>query len=430
MWTEREPGPMTIDPVHYDGIAALADRIRHDADPEEHRDLAETVWADHLDPLRRDGEAVLEPIESVARRAAPVEDLALQDSPFGTAHGLDSGTINPTTFKNGLLLDLAQAAMAAVPSDLPLHRARTYIMPVHSNDASVDHGTDGWIPFDEDHGRGRIVQTDPLARDEERIVHGLALYLAESHHALANADRVSDVLFLDGPLYPKGLLHWRGRHGTLAERAAEDDLVAEVLENYVALVETFLDRGVPIVGFVKAPQSRGLVRTLAESGRPSPWASDAAFFAQVLERRERTDGRWERLTGELTWTGWFRSRLGADGAFAGPETELGVSRSRSATDYEVAFFVVYDPRTDLVFKAELPGGFAADPDLRDRVERAVLRGIAAERGPPLPVAKADELARIGTAEKTELVRRLETAFDTEEDRNYDAERWGRPGERG
>ncbi|MBS3760042.1 DNA double-strand break repair nuclease NurA [Halodesulfurarchaeum sp.] len=437
---------MTIDPVHYDGIASLADRIRHDADPEAHRDLAETVWADHLDPLRKDGAAVLEPIDSVTRRAAPIEDLALQESPFGTAHGLDSGTINPTTFKNGLLLDLAQAAMSAVPSNLGLHRARTYIMPVHSNDATVDHATDGWIPFDEDHGRGRIVQTEALARDEERIVHGLALYLAESHHALQHADAVEEVLFLDGPLYPKGLVHWRGRHGSIGDLAGENDLVAEVLQNYVDLVEDFLDRGVPLVGFVKSPQSRGLIRTLAETGRPSPWASDAAFFTQVLEQREgETEpqargssqqervggpqaggtGQRGRVTEDLTWTGWFRSRLGADGVFSAPETELGVTRSRPATDYEITFFVVYDPRTDLLFKAELPGGFAEESAVRSAVEQAVLRGVAAERGPPLPIAKADELARIGAEGKAELVRRLEVAFNTTEDRNYNYERWGR-----
>jgi len=39
------------------------------------------------------------------------------------------------------------------------------------------------------------------------------------------------------------------------------------------------------------------------------------------------------------------------------------------------------------------------------------------------VGKADELARIGAAEKGELVRKLERAFDSREDENYDDERW-------
>jgi len=418
---------MTLDPVHYDGIATLAERIRHDADPEEHRELAETVWSSHLDPLYRDGTAVLEPLDEQARKAASVEDLALQEPPFDTVHGLDSGTINPTTFKNGLLLDLAQAAMSASPSELDLHRARTYIMTVHSNDTTLDPGTDGWEPFDEDHGRGRIVQTRDLARDQERIVHGLALYLAESHHALEHVGDVEELLVLDGPLYPKGVMHWLGRHGTIADLAGEDDLVAEVLRNYVALVERALDRGVPLVGFVKSPQSRSLVRTLKEGGSPSPWASDTAFFGQVLEQRERRAGEYERVTDELSWTSWFRSRLGADGVFAGPDADLGVERERDPEDYAVTFSMVYDPRTDLVFKLELPAAFARDEETREAVERYVLSEIAAERGPPLPVAKADELARIGADQKAELVRRLEVAFDTEEDRNYDRERWERPG---
>ena len=415
---------MTIDPVHFDGIANLAERIRHDADPEEHRDLAMTVWEEFLDPLYRDGKPVLEPIGEQIRRAAPIEDLALQDSPFETAYGLDSGTINPTTFKNGLLLDLAQAAMSATPSDLALHRERTYIMTVHSNDTAVDHGSDQWFPFDEDHGRGRIVQTRELARDQERIVHGLALYLAESHHAIEHAAEVSDVLVLDGPLYPKGIVHWLGRNGTIADVVSEDDLVAEVIENYVGLVENFLEREIPLVGFVKSPQASALIRTLKENGKPSPWASDTAFFSQVLEQRERVDGEYRRVRDELSWTGWFSSRLGADGVFSGPAAELGVDRERGPTDYEVTFTVVYDPRTDLVYKVELPGAFGRDPSVRADVERYVLREIAAERGPPRPIAKADELARIGAEQKAEIVRRLELAFDTDADRNYDRERWG------
>ena len=415
---------MTIDPVHYDGIASLAERIRPDADPEEHRDIATTVWEEFLDPLYSDGTPVLEPIDERARRAAPIDALALRDSPFETAHGLDSGTINPTTFKNGLLLDLAQAAMSGTPSALDLHRKRTYIMTVHSNDTAVDHGSDRWSRFDEGHGRGRIVQTRDLARDQERIVHGLALYLAESHHALEHAAHVSDVLVLDGPLYPKGIVHWLGRNGTIADVVGEDDLVAEVVENYLRLVEDFLERGIPLVGFVKSPQASALVRTLKENGKPSPWATDAAFFAQVLEQRERVRGDYRRVRDELSWTGWFRSQLGADGVFSGPESDLGVERKRSPADYEVTFSFVYDPRTDLVYKVELPGGFGQDEAVREAVERYVLREIAGERGPPLPIGKADELARIGTGQKTELVRRLEQAFDTETDRNYDRERWG------
>ncbi|MFB6093882.1 MAG: DNA double-strand break repair nuclease NurA [Halanaeroarchaeum sp.] len=414
---------MTLDPVHYDGIATLAERISHDRDIESHREIAAEVWEDFLDPLYGDGGPLLEAVGEQARRRAPIEDLALQPAGFETAHGVDSGTINPTTFKNGLLVDLAQAAMSETPSSLDLHRERTYIMTVHSNDASVDHGESEWSHFDAGHGRGRVVHTADLARDRERVVHGLALYLAESYHALEHADAVDDVLVLDGPLYPKQVVDWIDAHGTLAELVREDHLIEEVVENYLRLVERFVERDVPLVGFVKSPQSQGLIRTLRDRGRPTPWASDAAFFGQVLERRERRNGRVERIRDELTWTNWFRSRLGADGVFSSRTSDVGVTRRLDPAAYEVAFTVVYDPRTDLVFKVELPAAFATDRETRERVEHDVVSAVAAERGPPEPVAKADSLARIDRGQKRELVRRLERGFDSEVDANYDRERW-------
>ncbi|AHG04658.1 nuclease [Halobacterium sp. DL1] len=412
---------MTLDPVHFDGIADLARQIRHEVDAEEHRDVAEETWENFLDPLYGDGGVVLEPLAEQRRSAAPIEELALQPSPFDSAHGLDSGTINPRTFKNGLVLDLAQAAMSATPSDLGLHRSRTVITSVHSNDATVRTNTD-WRQWDEGFSRGRIVHTAPLARDQERVVHGLALYLAESHHALEHADQVDSLLLLDGPVYPKQLVNWADRHASVADLVTENELVGEVLENYVRLVERFAEQEVPLAGFVKSPASQALVRALRDRGRPTPWASDAAFFAQVLERRDFDGEDHQRLTDELTWTGWFTSTLGADGVFADAD-ELGVERELDAKAYEVAFFVVYDPRTDLVHKVELPCAFARDEDVRAAVERYVTSQVATEAGPPKPVGKADELARIGAAEKGELVRKLERAFDSREDENYDDERW-------
>ena len=50
---------MTLDPVHFDGIAALARRITQHVDEQDHRDAAETVWQEFLDPLHHDGDVVL-----------------------------------------------------------------------------------------------------------------------------------------------------------------------------------------------------------------------------------------------------------------------------------------------------------------------------------------------------------------------------------
>jgi hypothetical protein len=415
---------MTLDPVHVDGIAELAGRVTGAVDERDHADVAERAFAEFLDPLYdADGAVVLEPLGEHARQTVPIADIALAESPFPTHHGLDAGTINPTTFKNGLVLDVSQAAMASVPSDVELHRARTIVMTVHTNDETVDLGGD-WLADDDGYARQRVLQAPRVDRYEQTVVHALALYRAESEHALKQAEVVDDLLVLDGPIYPTGLLRWVERDPELKRLVIEDAEFTGVIENYLELVETFVERGVPLVGFVKNSASKAVSRELRRVVG-APWVDDEAFFRQVLER---TDDRGDPRTDALTFTGWFRSRVGTDGVLAGEELDTDHDRTLDDSAYEVTFFVVYDPRDDLVYRVEAPHAFTADPALREQLTTQMLSSVAGERGPPLAVGKADELARIDRQGKQTLRRRIEREFDADQQRSYNDQRWG-PAER-
>jgi hypothetical protein len=409
---------MTLDPVHVDGIASLAARVREDVDDTDHGEVAERAWTAFLDPLYVDGEAVLEPLDALGRHRVPVDDVALEASPFPTQHGLDAGTINPTTFGNGLVLDVSQAAMAAVPSDIELHRARTIVMTVHTNDPSVDVH-DGWHGGDGGYARRRVLHAPRVDRYEQTVVHALALYLAESEHAIDQAAVVDDLLVLDGPIYPTGLLKWHERDPELRRLLTEEEQPRDVVANYLDLVETFVERSVPLVGFVKTSASKAITRAL-RSKLGAPWVDDDAFFRRVLERR---DGDGELQTGALTFTNWFRSRAGTHGMLADGSLAIDRERNLDEAAYEVTFFVVYDPRDDLVYRVEAPYAFTADPDLRADLTTHLLSEVAGERGPPLPVGKADELARIDRAGKRTLRRRIEREFDTSRQTGYNDKRW-------
>lgn len=413
---------MTLDPVHVDSIAQLARRIGRNVDDSEHRSLADLVWEEFLDPLLdRDDNVVVEPLGSLRKRCVDVEDAALQENEFPTRHGLDSGTINPTSFKNGLVLDVAQAAMSATPSDLEIHRGRTIVATVHANDPTVKI-PEGWAKDDEGHCRWRVIRAPKVNRYAEGVVHALSLYLAESEHAHEYAEEVSDLLVLDGPIYPKEILTWEDRHPELANTLLEETHPREIVERYVRLVERFAGREVPLVGFVKNPSSKYLTRAIRKKELEAPWVDDAAFFAQVLERGERRHGEWERRTDQLTFTNWFVSKGGADGRFAA--NPYGIERDLSAEDYQVTFFVVYDPRDDVVYKVEAPYAFTKDADLRERLERQLLRDVAYGRGPPMAVEKADELARISVREKEALRRKIEEETGSDRAKTYDVVRWG------
>ena len=388
---------MTLDPVHVDGIAQLAGRVSEDVADTDHGEVAERAWAEFLDPLYDDGDVVLEPLDDVQRRKVLVEDVALVDTAFPTQHGLDAGTINPTTFKNGLVLDVSQAAMAAVPSDVELHRARTIVMTVHTNDPAISTYDDEWHGGDRGYARRRMLQVPRVDRYEQTVVHALALYLAESEHALKQAEVVEDLLVLDGPIYPTGLLKWRERDPELRRLLSDEDLPRDVICNYVELVERFVDRDVPLVGFVKNSASKAITGTL-RSKLGAPWVDDDALFRRVLER---LDDRGEPETNHLTFTNWFRSRVGTDGMLCDGSLDVATDRALDAEAYEVTFFVVYDPRDDLVYRVEAPYAFTRDADLRAQLTTHVLSEVArhCRLGKPTnwPVSTGRERRRSGGA---------------------------------
>jgi len=408
---------VTLDPIHVDNIARLASAIAGTVDTTDHDSLAMQAWEDWLPELYHDGRVVIEPVGDHERRRVAVNEIALTDRPFATTHGLDSGTINPTTFKNGLVVDVAHAAMASDPSDLDLHRSRSIVATVHNADTTIDHDTD-WLRRDEGYTQQRVLHAPTVNRYAEGVVHALALYLAESKHALDHANTVADLLVLDGPIYPKELFTWEDRDPELGDLAREAKPRA-VIENYVRLVERFVADDVPLVGFVKNPASREIVRTLNSKGIEAPWPDDAALFTRLLERRE--DG--ELLTDELTFTTWFHSRGGADRHMAAAGDALGVDRKLGPELYETTFFVLYDARTDVLYKIEAPYAFTRDPNLRRDLATQVVADVATSRGPPEAVAKADELARISSGEKASLRRKFEEQFDSEQLHTYDDVRW-------
>ncbi len=406
---------MTLDPVHVDGIASLAGQLDSTADDDEHDRLADRVWAEFLDPLQADGSVVLEPIDALHRRRVEIEAIALLDPPYPTSHGLDAGTLNPTTYRNGAVVDLAHAAMAREPSDHDLHRARSIVAANHfSNGAQT--ATD-WETFDEEYCRQRWIAAPRVDRFAEAVVHSLALYRAESAHALEYFSEVEDLLLLDGPIYPKDLLRWQDRHRELRDRLVSERLPREIVTAYLDLVERARTADRPVVGFVKNPSSNRLTRTLRTAGLPAPWFNDSALFRRILAPDAGREGSAE----SLRYTNWFHSRAGTDGTFA---TDGGILDLDVPAGAGVTFMAVLDPRDGTVYRVEAPAGVTEDADRRERITTMVLRGVSAERGPPRAIAKADALARIGRAERRSLREVVADRWDTEVDRTYDDRRWG------
>lgn len=409
---------MTLDPVHVEEISALASEISRDVDDREHDDIAERVWNDWLDPLVSNGRTVLEPIDEQLRETVAIDDAALRDRPYPTVHGLDAGTMNPTTFVNGAVVDVAHAAMAVDPSDHDLHRRRSIVGAIHRHDATT-RIPDAWERFDDGYARRRWLQAPRVDRFAEGVAHALALGVAETSHATDHLDAVDHALVLDGPIYPKELLRWPDRHAELREVWVSESLPREVIQSAVSLVSTAMDRELALLGFVKNPASNRLTRAIRSAGVGAPWFNDAGFFRRVLDPADDV----ERPRDYLGYTNWFVSRAGTDGTVLTDES-LGLSFAADRDRFAVTFMVIYDPRDDVIYRVEAPHGIVTSRNERERIRRLVLREVAANRGPPTAVAKADALARIGRGQKQTVRRLLERAWDTDVDATYDDLRWG------
>jgi hypothetical protein len=71
---------------------------------------------------------------------------------------------------------------------------------------------------------------------------------------------------------------------------------------------------------------------------------------------------------------------------------------------------------------EAPAVFTRDRQRREALTTQLLKGVAARAGPPLAVAKADDLAAIGRRETDALRDALEEALDAERDASFDDRR--------
>ncbi len=394
---------MPLDPVHVDGIDSLARRIRDDYDDPEDSTELDVLW-DFLSPLRDDGERVFHPVAEHGKRAVALDRIALADDEFPTQHGVDAGTLNPRSFTNGLTLDVAHAAAASVPTDLSLHRKRTIVTAVHSNDHRVLF-ENSWDGFDDDSADGRVVQAPRDTDNARESAHVYALYLSESTHLGKTYDVADDLLYLDGPLYPLGLLRWLDIDPTFRR----SDLTDETMSNYFGTYERALEDGVPVVGFVKNPSCSRVVSRLRDVGPPVPWSNDAGLFRHFLSS---DDG------GDLTFTNWFVSRFYADAL-----SDIAPPLDASLDDLVPAVMYIHDPRHGTVHRAETPLGFVRDDGRRDAITRQTLKEVAVSRV-PRAVAKADSLARVSTGQRDSLVRRFEDVFGTAEEASYDRDRWG------
>jgi hypothetical protein len=396
---------------------------------------ATTQQADYarqlFDALGLDGGRVTA-IEEPAYWKTRIDELGTwTGDPWTTpTYGLDASTTRPLEFNNGLIVDTAYAKLgvAGPDADKQIEETGTIDTVVYFDDSeSTLHSKQ----FGDERVTGEVVQFPPTDRSAtlSKSVAAAAQGLAESRQAARHVDALDGVVFLDGAVYPLGVLYWVllaqvGR----STPAGTWNKPGEIVRNYIDVIDTQYEAGYPVVGVVKTSTISQLLDALdakldangeqmvaGRPGRPDvPWTRDHQFIAEVL-REDSLD--------HLTYTSWF---VHEGVPIDGQAMELLEPFERTLshgmpTDYRRAFFYVRLPKTGDVLRVETPRLMITDEDTRAQVQYKALKEIAQTRDVPRAVRRADRIARI-SRENRSTIRDFLTTADYAHDYNWDG-RW-------
>jgi hypothetical protein len=387
----------------------------------------------HLDRPGGRVEAIDEP-ESFR---TPIADLGnWSEDPWGEpTYAIDSSTTRPFEYTNGLITDTAYAKLGVGGTDVDRspERAGTIKTVAYYDDEEASLYNETFaepgpnpdslltaelVPFEADTTRTRTLS---------KAVSAVAQYLAEGEHARRHLDAIDGVLFLDGSLYPLGVLYWLLLdHIGETSPASSWDRPREIVTNYLEVIDRQYERGLPVVGIVKTSTTAQMVDALEtkikrhditdEDGlRPEvPWMRDHQLVAEVL-RSEDLDG--------FTYTSWFVSTgLGMGTGDAELLDPVADSLEHGTPDqYRRAFFFVRLPRSEFLLRVEAPLLFVIEEETRREIQFKALSEIARRRDVPYAVTRADRIARI-TTENRESMRRLLDSSQPSMDYNWDG-RW-------
>ena len=441
---------MTLEPVHIHKISELAKRIDRSFELEESKTATDIYSL--LEELKLDGKVILKAVGRLFRGIVRTELMAQGEDPYPVTYACDSGSTNPKTYDSGLFVDFCHCGLASTPTDLDIQRCRTIVCAAYSSSQRVAmQATSGWKTFDEGLGRAKLITIAPdeLKRKAPDMVHSFAMYLAESEHILFMKDMVEPDSFfiMDGPIYPKQLMYWMVLDDEEV-KIRQNDNARKIFQNYIDIMDHFLEKKRPLIGFVKNPADKQIMDSVRKKKEAFdlPWMLDAQFFRNLLSPEkfdsksgQGYDGRNSKNSGKngkhngsrntyITYTNLFlqpnrfyeRLLNGTSPLAAGDTLQQKLRHSFSPEDYALCFFMLYVPSTDVVFKIEAPYGLIKDDFLRMQITKKVLFDLSLH-GFPLTLTKADHLAKIRKVERQEIDKFFE---NMNPDTTYNDTRWG------
>ena len=340
----------------------------------------------------------------------------------GATYGIDGSTTRPLEYNNGLVVDAAHAKTAVTgdTADRTIERTGHIAGVAYLDDADTTL-------------RSKTIETDNLIAElvpfpesaEElqnisKAVSAVAQGLSESKQAVESLDAVDGALFLDGSVLPLGIAYWLLLdHAGNRSPAGTWDVPAEIVGNYIDVIDRQYEREQPVIGIVKTSSMSQVLSALRQkfeqhdvrddSGRllDAPWVRDHQFISEVLRHNDLD---------YLTYTSWF-VQCGQEingQLYEVLEPLADRLEHGEPSDYRRAFCYVRLPRDGELFRIEAPHLMVQDEQRRREIQLKALKEIAQRRGVPRAIHRADRIARISRENRDtieEMIERTESSYD-------------------
>lgn len=373
---------------------------------------------------------LVKPIGDLTYQRTRIDELGTwaEDPWSSRSYGVDASTTRPMEYNNGMVIDAAHAKTAAVgdSADRTVERSGRIVGVAYLDDAET---TLHRKTIESEYVTGELVRFPESTEEPRNIsksVGAVAQRLSEGRQAVNSLDSVDGALFLDGSVLPLGIIYW-----VLLDYAGGRSpaglwgLPADIVRNYVEVIDRQYERNQPVIGIVKTSTMSQVVSSLSEKldqhditedGRQPdvPWIRDHQFLSEVL--------RFEDLD-YLTYTSWFVSdgQEISDDVYRLLEPLSGDLQHGGPDDYRRAFCFVRLPKTGDLLRVETPYLMVQNEEMRRQIQLKALKAIAQRRGVPRAIHRADRLARISQENREkirDMIKRTEAAYD----HNWDG-RW-------
>jgi hypothetical protein len=390
----------------------------------------QAAYARKLFELVSHSGGAIEPLEEPTYQKTPLSELGTwtEDPWAQPTYGLDASTTQPIEVNNGLIIDTAYAkiGVAGRGTDRTIEEGGAIKTVVHFADSeSTLHDTEtttGDVA-------GEVVRFPDVtqSRNLSKDIATAAQHLAESEHLVGNVDDIDSMCFIDGAIYPLGVVYWLLLDEVgWATPAGAWEVPRRILGNYAEFIDEQFEAGLPVVGVVKTSTIDEVLTALEKKISQHnltdgdgvridvPWTRDHQFMGEVLR---------DSSLDHLTYTSWFVQeelpfKNHSFDLLSSIESQLAHA---DASAYRRAFFYVRLPKTGDVLRVEAPYLMVSDADRRRAIQYKTLKEIAKKQDVPGAVGRADRIARI-TSENRETIRNMIRSSETSFDHNWDG-RW-------